>query len=131
MLPPLYAFKQSLYFKTYKYVFVNQKKEDLISVLYNNKIPIIFGFNVYDSFMSNSVANTGIVSYPDTTKEEYLGGHCAVIIGYDESTELFTCVNSWGSSWGNSGLFTMPYKYVLDASLASDFCYLYFTLLKI
>jgi C1A family cysteine protease len=126
VLPPLKVFKWSRYFKKYKYVFVNQEKEDLKSVLYKKKRPIIFGFNVYDSFLTSSVANTGIVPYPDTTKEKYLGGHCVLLIGYNESTKLFTCVNSWGSSWGNRGLFTMPYKYVLDASLAADFCYLDF-----
>ena len=35
------------------------------------------------------------------------GGHCYLMLGYDESTDLFEFDNSWGSSWGKKGRFYM------------------------
>ncbi|MGI8571877.1 MAG: peptidase, partial [Solirubrobacteraceae bacterium] len=29
--------------------------------------------------------------------------------------------NSWGEGWGQAGYFTMPYAYLLNPSLSSDF----------
>ncbi|HLG96380.1 MAG TPA: hypothetical protein VKX49_08720 [Bryobacteraceae bacterium] len=40
---------------------------------------------------------------------------------YDDAKQLFTFRNSWGSSWGDQGYGYLPYAYVLDPSLASDF----------
>ncbi len=42
-------------------------------------------------------------------------------VGYDEAERRFIVRNSWGADWGIKGYFTMPYDYVLDPSLASDF----------
>ena len=126
ILPPLNVFKASLYFKKYLYSFVKQDITSLTAILYGQKLPIIFGINVYDSFMSDVVASTGVVPMPNLTNETLQGGHCIVMVGFNNKTSTFTCVNSWGSSWGNRGFFTIPYQYVLDPSLASDFCCLNF-----
>jgi C1A family cysteine protease len=123
-LPPLSVFKSSLLFKKYSYSFVNQNITSLTSVLYSQKLPIIFGISVYDSFYDADT--TGIVPMPDTTNETLQGGHCILMVGYNNATRRFTCVNSWGASWGNRGFFTIPYEYVLDPSLAADFCCLNF-----
>ena len=40
----------------------------------------------------------------------------------------FFIQNSWGTDVGKQGYFTIPYKYVLDPNLASDFWV--FTLFK-
>jgi C1A family cysteine protease len=123
-LPPLSVFKSSLLFKKYSYSFVNQDISSLTSVLYSQKLPIIFGISVYDSFYNADT--TGTVPMPDIAKETLLGGHCVLMIGYNNTTRKFTCVNSWGASWGDRGYFTIPYEYVLDPSLAADFCCLSF-----
>ena len=125
--PPLSTFQGSKYFKKFTYVFVNQ---DLISIkncLSTFKVPIIFGFLVYSSFLTRQVASTGIVPTPNTLTEKLQGGHCINIIGYNDTTQRFTCVNSWGTSWGNKGTCYMPYKYLLNPKLASDFCFTQFT----
>lgn len=86
--------------------------------------PVVFGFFVYESFETDHVAKTGIVpmpaGYPNIT-EQCLGGHCVVLVGYDDSKQMFICRNSWGTAWGDGGYFYMPYQYVLDPNLSSDF----------
>jgi C1A family cysteine protease len=82
--------------------------------------PFVFGFTVYDSFESQPVAQTGVVPMPGST-ERVLGGHCVVAVGYDDSQQRFIVRNSWGTSWGIQGYCTMPYAYLTDPDLASDF----------
>ena len=51
-----------------------------------------------------------------------IGGHAAVAgIGYDDSRQWFIVRNSWGRKWGMNGYFTLPYAYLTDETLASDF----------
>jgi C1A family cysteine protease len=83
--------------------------------------PFVLGFSVYESFESEEVARTGVVPMPDIAKEQMLGGHAVLAVGYDDADQRFLCRNSWGESWGEGGYFTMPYAYLTDRSLASDF----------
>lgn len=82
------------------------------------KLPVIFGFTVYESFESASVANTGIVPMPQLT-ERPLGGHAVLAVGYDKDQQHFIVRNSWGD-WGDKGHCYMPFNY-LGASQARDF----------
>ena len=84
------------------------------------KHPVVFGFSVYEAFEGEDVANTGILNMP-TNSEECVGGHAVLIVGYDDVASRFLVRNSWGSDWGQAGYFTMPYAYVLNNQLASDF----------
>ena len=127
VLPPLNTIKQMNLFKQFSYFFVNQDLNSLKNTLLNMKTPITFGIIVYDSFLSIQVAKTGIVPMPDTKKEQEQGGHCVTMVGYDDSKQAFYCANSWGTSWGKKGYFHLPYNYVTDPKLASDFCYYKFT----
>ena len=81
--------------------------------------PFVFGFTVYESFESQAVAQTGIVPMP-SPNEQTIGGHAVMAVGYDDSLQRFIVRNSWGTSWGISGYFTMPYAYVTDSNLADD-----------
>lgn len=82
--------------------------------------PFVFGFTVYKSFESKIVETTGIVPMPART-EQVLGGHCVMCVGYDEKTQRFICMNSWGNKWGDKGYFYMPYPYLTNLNLADDF----------
>ena len=42
-------------------------------------------------------------------------------IGYDDARQWFIVRNSWGRKWGMNGYFTLPYAYLTDGNLASDF----------
>lgn len=81
--------------------------------------PFVFGFTVYESFESQAVAQSGVVPMP-ASSEQVVGGHAVMAVGYDDGSQRFIVRNSWGTSWGMAGYFTMPYAYVTDANLADD-----------
>jgi len=83
-------------------------------------LPFVFGFSVYDSFESNTVTQTGMMSIPQTT-ERLLGGHAVMAVGYDDATGYFTVMNSWGKYWGDKGYFYMPYAIIINPNLSADF----------
>ncbi len=82
--------------------------------------PFVYGFSVYESFESDTVATTGDVPMPGSS-EKLLGGHAVLAVGYDDATQRFLVRNSWGAGWGKQGYFTMPYAFLLDGNLSDDF----------
>lgn len=94
----------------------------------SNQQTISFGFNVYESFESSSVARSGIVPMPDPD-EKVLGGHEVLAVGYLPNEPEYVLVrNSWGSrqtgarGWGlhGSGYFLMPWQMILDPGVCAD-----------
>jgi C1A family cysteine protease len=82
--------------------------------------PFVFGFTIYESFESASVAKTGHASLPKSG-DQMIGGHAVVGVSYDDAKQWFIVRNSWGGKWGMSGYFTLPYAYLTDENLATDF----------
>ena len=82
--------------------------------------PFVFGFTVYESFESEAVAASGNAPMPKPG-ESVVGGHAVVGVGYDDANQWFIIRNSWGAGWGMKGYFTLPYTYLTDDNLASDF----------
>ena len=117
--PPTNCYKEALQYKAVQYQRLLQNVNQLKGCLASG-YPFVFGFTVYDSFESQTVAQTGIVPMPGSA-EQVLGGHCVVAVGYDDSQQRFVIRNSWGTGWGMQGYCTMPYAYLTDANLSSDF----------
>lgn len=82
--------------------------------------PFVFGFTVYDSFMTPEVAASGQAPMPGSS-EQVVGGHAVMAVGYDDAQQRFIVRNSWGTGWGMAGYFTLPYAYLIQPGLASDF----------
>jgi C1A family cysteine protease len=82
--------------------------------------PFVFGFRVYESFESDEVARTGEAPLPKPD-EQALGGHAVLAVGYDDDSQRFIVRNSWGEKWAEKGYFTLPYAYLNERGLASDF----------
>jgi C1A family cysteine protease len=81
--------------------------------------PVVFGFDVYSSFYN--INRTGIMTYPNRTRERLLGGHAVCIVGYRDIDSRFIVRNSWGPGWGDYGYFYMPYQVVEDSTMSYDF----------
>ena len=102
-----------------QYLSIQQDLNDLRASLVAG-FPFIYGFTAYDSFESDAVASSGVVPMPGKN-EGVAGGHAVMCMGYDDSTSMFLCRNSWGSDWGQAGNFQIPYAYLTDSNLAADF----------
>ena len=81
--------------------------------------PFVFGFVAYESFESERIARTGLMTMPGSG-ERPLGGHAVMAVGYDDADQVFLCQNSWSTAWGERGYFRMPYAYLGNPQLARD-----------
>lgn len=119
-LPPKTCYVAAKKHADFKYFAVNQGLKSIKQWLFDGHA-VVFGIMVYESMMSDDVAKTGVVPMPDTSKEECVGGHAVVMVGWDDTKKAFLVQNSWGENWGVKGSFWLPYEYVLDPTLANDF----------
>lgn len=105
---------------TFQYLSVIQGMKNLKQALFDGN-GVVFGIMVYESLMTDKVAETGIAPLPDVKKEACVGGHAICLIGWDDAKNAFLAQNSWGTEFGIKGCFYLPYEYVLNPDLASDF----------
>jgi C1A family cysteine protease len=78
--------------------------------------PFTVGIQVYENFPMDT--STGLISMP---QGQALGGHAVDVVGYDDISRMFVIRNSWGEEWGDNGYGYLPYDYLTNPSLASDF----------
>lgn len=81
---------------------------------------IMIGVLVYSTFMSSSTLKSGKIPVPNVRRERLLGGHAIALSGWNDATRTFSFRNSWGPNVGQRGLFTIPYSYVCNGTLAGD-----------
>lgn len=117
--PGASCYSDALKYKTVNYQRLTQNLSQMRQCLAAG-YPFVFGFTAYDSFESADVAKSGVVPMP-AASEEVVGGHCMLVVGYDDAQQAFITRNSWGADWGIAGYCMMPYAYLLDANLANDF----------
>ena len=123
--PNAACYADALKFKALKYQSVPQTLAALKAALASAR-GLVIGISVYESFESQQVEATGIVPLP-AKKERLLGGHCVRLVGYtdgglkDVPKGYFIGMNSWGAAWGIKGFFAIPYAYITNPKLASDF----------
>ena len=103
------------------YYHLKQEKHQLRACL-KEGFPFAFLFELFDSFDIN-MTDDGQMPLP--SEEEIRDGatynHAVLCVGYNDNTECFTVLNSWGSDFGDGGYVYMPYKYVLDSERAFNF----------
>ena len=117
--PPTKAYKDALVNRAVSYQRLVQTLSELKGCLASG-FPFVFGFTVYESFDSPAVGKSGHASLP-ASSEQVVGGHAVMGVGYNDARQWFLVRNSWGPGWGMKGYFTLPYAYLMQAGLASDF----------
>lgn len=117
--PPTSCYEEAQNHKSVLYRRVLQMENQLKQCLHQG-YPIVFGMAIFESFEGQEVANTGKVPMPDT-KEKMLGGHAVLCVGYDDEQKCYIIRNSWGTQWGDQGYFYLPYDYLHNGDLATDF----------
>jgi C1A family cysteine protease len=124
--PPVASVKEGLNTLIDTYQQLDNTNLEEIKTCLAAGFPIEFGFTVYPGFESPTTAKTGLVPMP-TKSQQPLGGHANVIVGYDDNKKVhghkgaFKCINSWSSQWGLQGFYFIPYSYLTNENLASDF----------
>ncbi len=116
--PPAPCYKEALKHRVLSYHRILSLQE--MKQCLAEGFPFVFGFTVYESFESATVAKTGKLNLPKPT-EKNVGGHAICAVGYDDATKRLLIRNSWGADWGLKGYFTMPYDYATNNNLADDF----------
>ncbi len=117
--PPQSCYDDAVKYKTVRYQSLAGSLADTQACLAGG-YPFVFGFTVYESFEGPDVAQTGNVPMPGPG-EQQVGGHAVLAVGYRDADQVFIVRNSWGRSWGDVGYCYMPYAYLLDGNLTSDF----------
>ena len=112
--PPEAAYLDALQEVALQYENVDERNINAIKSALALGFPITFGTTLFESF-EDSWSVPGVMPMPGP-KEQMIGGHCMCIDGYDNSMQAFHVMNSWGTGWGMSGAFWMPYANLVNCS---------------
>ena len=83
--------------------------QDMIPAL-DQERPVIFGMEIYDSFMSVNAENP-VVPMPGPNEQGH-GGHAMCMVGYRLPEQQFLAKNSFGTAWGDRGYCWIPFEYL-------------------
>ncbi len=87
----------------------------------DNGYPFVFGFTVYNRCFDDAGRN-GVLPLPTEVERPLPDGYHAVMaVEYDDDKSAFLILNSYGRDWGKDGYFYMPYDFITDAEMCSDF----------
>jgi C1A family cysteine protease len=82
--------------------------------------PFVLGITVFESFWSAPGQQATVTPLPKPG-DQPAGGHAVMAVGYDDAKGWMIVRNSWGPTAADHGYFYLPYEYVIDHQLASDF----------
>lgn len=118
--PPKKCYDDALKSTVKSYQRLNNTNLPQLKSCLSQGYPFVFGFTVYESFESQTVARTGMMPMP-APSEKVIGGHAVMAVGYDDKKQVAIVRNSWGTGWGVKGYFYMPYGYITSNNLCDDF----------
>ena len=117
--PPHSCYRDAVHHHALQYQRLAQTLSQLKGCLASG-YPFVFGFTVYSSFFEAEGKQKLVIPFPSDS-DAVLGGHAVLGVGYDDATNRFTIRNSWGPGQADGGYFYMPYGYLTDSNLSSDF----------
>ena len=94
---------------TVRYERINTGDLDHIKASLLENCPVVIGMEWYRSF--DKIGSDGMMPPP---ADGVRGRHAVVVVGYDNSIERLTVLNSWGSAIEDEGYFYMPYNFITD-----------------
>ena len=123
----LYSFGQNFqalqYYRLDKPDVIQTELLKKIKARLSRKMPLVFGFTVYNSI--DQAAETGHIPVP-CPGDRVAGGHAVMAVGYDDNLQIananceevtakgaLVIRNSWGTGWGEKGYGYLPYEYVI------------------
>jgi C1A family cysteine protease len=120
--PTVTQVEEALKFKGGPYHYLPSLLE--VKACINSGYSVGFGIDVYASFESDGMANSGLMLMPKEG-EKYLGGHAQHGLDYDDAVKFpdgsvggVLVQNSWGTKWGISapgrtdrGCYWIPYAF--------------------
>ena len=133
--PSVVCYSAGLPYTKFTYVNIQQTQSAMQASL-TAGIPFIIGFYVFTTFQSRNALLTGYVPLPYKGVEKLLGGHAALVVGYDltktyPANPMYptvfpsgNCVwivkNSWGTSVGAGGYFYLPLPYLTNPKITIE-----------
>lgn len=102
---------QNLYTKAKKYKIKRYLRVKDIRGALNDGIPVIIGATIRRPIFYVKGPISSHVTYFSTAnynQAEKVGGHAMVVVGYDNIDNTYIITNSWGTAWGDNGLFKIP-----------------------
>ena len=120
--PPPRCYRRAKHHKIIKYHRLHQDIDQLRACI-KDSCPFVFGMDVFDSFESKQVSDRGTMKMPTKRdlKDDVVGSHAILAVGYNDTKQKFKCLNSWGSHWGDNGYFYMPYAFIENEDYCFDF----------
>ena len=94
---------------------IREVKEALI-----NGFPVVIAMNITESFTKLSFGDA--VWYSEGGSQIPQGGHALVVIGFDELSNSFEVMNSWGDRWADGGFVHIRYE-DFDKYVKYGFCF--------
>lgn len=104
--PPQSVYDEAWLHQAIAYLRVQQTETELKACLADG-YPFVIGSMLYENFYS--IGADGMCPAPSGRA---VGGHAYLVVGYRDFDRRFICQNSWGSGWGASGFFYVPYDYL-------------------
>jgi C1A family cysteine protease len=118
--PGAECYQDALNSRATSYARLNHRDLDQLRGCLASGYPFVFGFTAYENLESAEVRQTGDIPMPGP-EDRAIGGHAVLAVGYDDTRKAFLIRNSWGTDWGQKGYGTMPYAYLQEPLLSSDF----------
>ena len=75
--------------------------------------PVIIGAEVSQEFVNDGFEKKAAFVW--TSAGTASGGHCMLLVGYDDNKGAFKVMNSWGKDWGDNGFGWIDYKFFPEA----------------
>ena len=117
--PSAACYTEALQYRAVNYQRLNQSLSQLKGCLAEG-FPFVFGFTVFESFFKAPGIQHTVTPLP-SADDSPVGGHAVMAVGFDDANRQFVVRNSWGASQADKGYFYMPYSYLTEHNLSSDF----------